>query len=67
MVRLKVDGRDLWVRPEHIIAFGTGPSGPVTEEEPDPPMTTLVTIAHLGTVPIEQDVSVVREMVGSYD
>ena len=69
MIRLTVEGRAFYVRPEHVIAIGTGyqevpPAADDPSGESTRVLTTMVTVAHVGTLPVEQESSEVRDMLG---
>ena len=55
MIELTVEGRAFWVRPEQIITIGSNDHG-----------VTLLTIAHLGVLPVQMEVSEVRAKIRTY-
>jgi hypothetical protein len=76
MLRLHVEGKPLWVKAEHVIAFGLGyrdaPNPEFDEDrvpgEANQPTVreevTMVTIAFVGTIPVDEEVSEVAAIIG---
>lgn len=67
MVSFTVEGRPFWVKPEHIIAVGTGytmiPPPVGTEGDGQRVVTTMLTVAYVGTLPVEESVEEVLSVV----
>lgn len=65
MVRVTVEGNPVWLRPQNVIAVGTGYRDvPQEGSEPLREPVTMLTVKHLGQLPVDQTVEEVLSALG---